>query len=636
MPPSLFTRLNFETPDSYRRRVRIFTTLVAVVLLAFFLRLWYLQAIQGEQFRKLSESNRISYRLVRSPRGRVFDRNGKMLADSRPSFNIYLIKEDLKDRERTLRHLAGLAGIPYDELLEKVLLASPVRPFLIKADVDRKTVANLEENRPDLPGVYLQIAPLRHYRFDSHAGHILGYLGEVSESQLKRLKKKNYRQGDFIGKYGIENSQESFLRGTSGFKQIEVDAYGRELTVVRPFKERAGYNVALTLDYVLQAKAEALFEKYEGSIVALDPETGAILAMVSNPPINPNMFAAGIRPEVWREMKNDPLKPLENRATRGQYPPGSIFKIVMAFATLNEKIMGPHETVNCRGIFPFGKRVFRDWKAGGHGPVDLVQSLAQSCDVYYYTVGNKLGIERIAEYSHMFGFGQSTRFDGTLEKGGLVASDAWKRKRFKEKWYPGETISVSIGQGFNLVTPIQAANLIATVANKGTLWQPYIIARVFSDDGKTIAAYAPRAIRQIPIPKEIFELVRKGLWEVVNGVRGTAKKAAIAGIGVAGKTGTAQTVRLDITGRKRKPETLPRKFRDHGWFVAFAPFDKPRIAIAILGENAGRPGSFFAPIARELIKTYLRLDGEKKKPQLQAQKPSGAATAARSREERRP
>lgn len=631
MSSSLFNRLNFETPESCRSRVRIFTTLVTVILLALFMRLWYLQAIQGERLRQLSESNRIAYRLVRSPRGRIFDRNGQMLADSRPSFNIYLIKEDLKDREKTLRQLAGITDTPYAELAEKVRRASPVRPFLVKADVNRKTVAYLEENRPDLPGVFLQIAPLRHYRFNHHAGHLLGYLGEINDRQLKKLKKKNYRQGDFIGKYGIERSQESFLRGASGFKQIEVDAYGRELEIVRPFKERAGYNVTLTLDYTLQAKAEVLFEKYEGSIVALDPATGEILAMVSNPPINPNMFAAGIRPEVWRQMTSNPLKPLENRATRGQYPPGSIFKIVMAFATLNEKIMRPDETIYCRGVFPFGRRVFRDWKAGGHGAMNFVQSLAQSCDIYYYTVGNKLGIERIAKYARMFGLGQPTGFGGSREKGGLVPSDAWKRKRFKEKWYLGETISVSIGQGFNLMTPIQAANLMATVANKGTLWQPYIVKRVFSEDGKTIAEYAPTLLRRIPIPEEIFDWVRKGLWEVVNGVRGTAKKAAIPGIGVAGKTGTAQTVRLDVTGRKRKPESLPRKFRDHGWFVAFAPFEKPRIAIAILGEHLGRSGSSFAPIARELIKTYLRLGDKKTKPRLQAQKPAGAAVAARPR-----
>ncbi len=612
MSSSLFRRPGSEIPDAYRSRVRLLATLFSILLIGLFGRLWYLQILQGERFRSLSENNRIAYRLVRSPRGIIYDRKKRILADNRPSFNIFLLKEDAQDLKKTVRHLADITETPFPVLWKKVQTASPFRPFLVKADVDRRKVAYVMENRPDLPGIFLQVAPLRNYRHNKLAGHLLGYLSEIGDRELTKLRKQNYRQGDLIGRYGVERSQEKYLRGKNGFKQVEVDAYGRELRIVRPFNEKAGYNIELTIDSELQAKAEKLFTDFEGSIVALDPRSGGILAMVSNPPFDPNLFAAGIRPESWRALSQNPLHPLENRAIRGQYPPGSLFKIVMAFAALEEKIIRPEETIYCNGHFPFGNRVFRDWKPGGHGPINLVQSLAQSCDVYYYTMGSHLKLERIAKYARMFGLGKPTQFS-FREKPGLVPSDAWKRRRFKEKWYPGETISVSIGQGFNLVTPLQAANLIATVANGGTLWKPYIVRRVWRADQKPIYEHQAEPLNRIPIGADTFAKVRHGLWEVVNGPRGTATKAAIPGVAVAGKTATAQVVHLKITGRKAKPEDLPRKFRDHGWFVAFAPFENPRIAIAVLGEHAGRPGSSFAPIARDLMAFYLEVPAKRRK-----------------------
>lgn len=595
---------NPETSDALKRRVLIFGACFGVVFFGLFIRLWNLQVIQGVKFRSLSENNRIAYRLVQSPRGMVFDSKGKLLADNRASFNIYLIRENVKNLKRTIRLLAEITGQPFEELYKRTRNANPFRPFLIQADISRKTMAFLEENKPDYPGVFVQVTPLRQYPSKDRASHLLGYMGEVSNRQLQNLKKQNYRQGDLLGQYGVERTQEKFLRGQSGFKQVEVDAYGRELRVIRPFVEKPGNNIYLTIDMKLQEKAEELFEAHEGSIVILDPSDGAILAMVSKPSFNPNIFAGGIAAKNWKGLTEDPLKPLENRAIRGQYPPGSIFKIVMGFAILNEKIVRSDKKIHCHGSFPFGKRIFQDWKKGGHGPIDFVQSLAQSCDVYYYTNGQKLGIKKIARYARMFGLGSPTGF-GAAEKGGLVPSDAWKRRRFKERWYEGETISVSIGQGFNLITPMQAANLIATVANGGHLWKPYIVKKVMSSGGRTFFEASPRLIHKIPIPREIFQKVREGLKEVVHGEKGTAKKARLPGIFMAGKTGTAQTVGLKHTGRKRKPEELPRKFRDHGWFVAFAPYENPSIAIAILGENAGRPGSFFAPYAKELISFYL-------------------------------
>lgn len=601
---------NPEPSDALNRRVVIFGICFGIILLGLFIRLWNLQVIQGAKFRALSEDNRIAYRLVQSPRGMVLDSQGELLADNRASFNIYLIRENVKNLKQTIRLLAEITEQPFGELHERTRNANPFRPFLIKADISRKTMAFLEEHKPDYPGVFVQVTPLRQYPSKEQASHVLGYMGEVSNRQLQRLKNQDYRQGDLLGQYGVEQTQEKFLRGQNGFKQVEVDAYGRELRVVRPFVEKPGNNVFLTIDMELQKRAEKLFEAHEGSIVILDPSDGAILAMVSKPSFNPNFFARGIDAKDWKSLMQDPLKPLENRAIRGQYPPGSIFKIVMGFAILNEKIVRADEKIRCHGSFPFGKRIFQDWKKEGHGPIDFVQSLAQSCDVYYYTNGQKLGIKKIAHYARLFGLGSPTGF-GAAEKGGLVPSDAWKRRRFKERWYEGETISVSIGQGFNLITPMQAANLIATVANGGYLWKPYLVEKVLNPAGRTLFESKPRLIRKIPIPRKIFRKIREGLKEAVHGKRGTAKKARVPDIFVAGKTGTAQTVDLKYTGRKRKPEELPRKFRDHGWFVAFAPYENPTIAIAILGENTGRPGSFFAPYAKELISFYLEKNGQR-------------------------
>ncbi len=600
---------NPATSDAIKHRIMIFGVCFGLILFGLFVRLWNLQVIQGARFRALSEDNRIAYRIVQSPRGMVFDSNGELLADNRASFNIFLIRENVKELKQTVRQLAEITEQPFEELYKSTRRANPFRPFLIKADINRKTMAFLEENKPDFPGVFIQVSPLRQYPSREQASHLLGYMGEVTNRQLQRLKKQNYRQGELLGQYGVERTQENYLRGQSGIKQVEVDAYGRELRVVRPFVEKPGNNVYLTIDMDLQKKAEELFQAHEGSIVVLDPSDGAILTMVSKPSFNPNIFAGGIDAKDWKSLMKNPLKPLENRAIRGQYPPGSIFKIVMGFAILNEKIARANEKIRCHGSFPFGKKIFRDWKKGGHGPIDFIQSMAQSCDVYYYINGHKLGIGKIAKYSRMFGMGSPTGF-GAAEKGGLVPSDAWKRRRFNEKWYDGETISVSIGQGFNLITPMQAANLIATVANGGSLWKPYIVRKVLSPGGKTLFESKPSLIRRIPISQGIFQKVREGLKEVVHGKRGTAKKARVENIIVAGKTGTAQTVGLKYTGRKRKPEELPRKFRDHGWFVAFAPSDNPVIAIAILGENAGRPGSYFAPYAKELISFYLEKNNE--------------------------
>jgi len=615
--PSSLLRKNSEVPAHLLRRTRNFSILSALILLSIFFRLWNLQVIHGERFRVLSENNRIAYRVVRSPRGVIYDSDGQVLADNRPSFNVFLIKEDVKRLNHSIRILSRTTNQSPETLKKKVRRASPFRPFLIKSDVNRRTVAFLEEHRPELPGVFIQVTPLRRYPKGDHAGHLLGTLGEVGPRDLnslekpfrgKRLRKKTgliYRQGDLIGKRGLEFSHETLLKGESGFKQVEVDAYGRELRVVHPFNEKPGLNIQLTLNYDLQEKAETLFEKFEGSIVAIDPNDGAILAMVSKPSLDPNKFAGGIQLKDWRTLRKNHLKPLQNRGIRSQYMPGSIFKIVMAFATLSKGVQLPGDKIFCNGKFPFGGRVFNDWKKGGHGHMNLVQALAQSCDVYFYNVGNSLGIKRIAMVARMFGLGSPTGFT-SREKGGLVPSDAWKQKRFKERWYKGETISVSIGQGFNLITPLQAANLIATTANGGTLWKPYIVRHAFDRGGRVVFEHKPTAIRQIPIKPEIFEKVQKGLWEVVNGPRGTAKKAAIPGVGVAGKTGTVQTASLSLTGRKKNPESLPRKFRDHGWFIAYAPFKNPKIAVAILGEHAGRPGSSFAPIARKLISFYLK------------------------------
>ncbi len=597
-----------EAPSDLRSRIVVSGIFATLVLGAIAVRLWVLQVGQGEDWLSLSESNRIRIGRIPPTRGVIYDRSGDPLVDNRSSFDVVVTPEDAKDLEATIRQVSEFLGAE-PPTMTQVLAAARQRPAyeatVIYRDVDfDKVVVPLETHRLEWPGVSLEIGPLRTYPYGPVASHLLGYVGEVSGAEL--AKQHDYRMGDLIGKFGAERAFESVLRGTPGGQQIEVDALGRKLRVLSRTSETQGSSLVLTLDRRLQQFAEQLLEGQEGSIVVLDPNDGGVLAMASNPAFDPNLFARGISRQDWRRLVTDKAKPLNNRAVQGQYPPGSTFKIVTAAAALETGVINPFTRIFCPGHYPFAGRNFRCWKKGGHGAVDLHEAIVQSCDVYFYQVAQRLGVDTIAEYARRLGLGAPTGIPVEHEKAGLIPSTEWKRRARGEPWFAGETLSVGIGQGYVLATPLQMANLIATVANGGTIYRPHYVRRVEPPSGAPGQDIAPEVLGQAALRKTTLHQLRDALRDVVGSPTGTGKKARLPGIEVGGKTGTSQTVGM---GRDRvKSHQLRKEQRDHAWFVAFAPVEQPEIAIAVLVEHAsGGGGAVAAPIAHDVADFYFAL-----------------------------
>ena len=599
-------RYNPEFTENIKRRIIPLTIVIIISFLILLLRIWYLQIVKGESMRNLSENNRTRIISLSGYRGKILDRNKKTIVSIGPSFNLYIIPKDIKDMEKVFSLLNTRLGLDKDELEKKIKSSSPYKNILIKGDISREDVAFIMEHRVDLPGVLLKVEPMRNYEYKDLASHIVGYLGEINKKQLKNMGDSGHDLGDFIGQYSLEKRYEDVLRGKKGGRAIEVDASGRKLEVLREVKPKAGHNLILTIDLGIQMIAEKLMEGKVGSIVVIDPNNGEILAITSKPSFDPNLFARGISENDWSALINDPQHPLQNRAIQGQYPPGSIYKIVTATAALEEGIINRDTIVECPGFYRLGRGIYRCWKRGGHGSMNVYQALVQSCDVFFYQMGYRLGIDVLARYAIGYGLGRPTGIDIDNEKGGLIPSIEWKAEARGKAWLPGETISASIGQGYNLVTPIQMANTIAAVAAGGTLWRPHILKRIEGINGKLIKKVEPHMIKKIPISYETLSLIRMALLDVVVDKKGTGKKAYIERIDVAGKTGTAQVISLKKRTDEEKKE-VPFQFRHHGWFICFAPFDKPQIALAVLVEHGGQGGSSAAPIAKGIIEEYFRL-----------------------------
>lgn len=600
--------LRKETPPEFRPRARALAVLSAAIFLVLVGRLFFLEMVQGERFTDLSENNRIRLKKVPGTRGMVFDRRGQLLVDSRPSFDLLFVPEDAEEPEAVLRRIAELLGDSKGDflgLLEANQGRPPFEEIVLGRDIDWRSVVAVEAHQLELPGVTLRIRSRRSYVGSGMAAHLLGYIGEIGRKQLVTFKDRGYGMGDEIGQFGLERAWEEYLRGQSGGQQVEVDAVGRRVRILHAVEDVPGQSVRLTLDRDLQETAYQALAGKEGAIVALDVHSSAILALASTPAFDPNIFARGITSEEWRGLVGDRLYPLNNRAIQGQYPPGSIFKIVLAIAALEEGAIQPDTRLNCPGSFPLGNRVFRDWKKEGHGQVELHRGLVQSCDVYFYQVGMRLGVDRIAHYARALGLGAPTGIALDHEKPGLIPDSEWKEKRFGQPWFPGETPSISIGQGYVTVTPLQMANLVAAVANGGTLYRPWFVRRVESLDGKLIREYGPEKIRDVPVKKATLELVRKALRDVVNSGWGTGGQAQSKLVEIAGKTGTAQVA--EMRGKVVKSEQLAYLVRDHAWFVAYAPAQEPEIAVVVLVEHGGHGGSAAAPLAKRVIEKYLSL-----------------------------
>jgi penicillin-binding protein 2 len=575
--------------------------LMLLVLLG--LRLWQLQIRDGVYYQDLARDNRTRSIVLEPPRGLLYDRNGELLANNIPSFQLYLSLEDVQDRDDLLSKLPEYVHVNVQAISEKLSTKQRRGRIKLKSGLTLKEAALIESHRIDLPGVAIQPEYQRNYPLGDYAAHVIGYVGEISESQLKDQEFLDVQAGRIIGQYGLERTFDKHLLGETGRKVIEVDAFGypkRSLSIQPPL---AGDDLYLTLDIRLQRLAEDLLGEEAGAIVALDPWNGDVLALASQPGFNPNDLSGGISSQAWQQLLQDSRHPLTNRAIQGQYPPGSTFKIVMAAALLETQTMKATDSITCHGTFPFGKRVFRDWKRRGHGSVDLTKAIAESCDVYFYKVGNQLGIDPISRYSRQFGLGSKTGIALSSERSGLVPSREWKQKNRGEPWYPGETISVAIGQGFLSVTPIQMAKVVSIVATDGQVVQPRLLKAVRLRRTGNLKEESPPSTQQASISPETFLQIKKGLAAVVT--KGTAKQAQSDIVSIAGKTGTAQVIALKDDDDKTE---VRKKHRDHAWFVAFAPVEKPKIAVAVIVEHMGHGGSAAAPLAKTLIEAYMNFE----------------------------
>jgi penicillin-binding protein 2 len=600
-------RLGSQGIEDLQRRYKLLLVVGLIGFLALGFRMWYLQIIKGEEFSRLSKHNRIRIREIPASRGMISDRRKQILIDNRPSFEVLLVPEDIVDMDKTTGFLHRILKATPEEVgkrLEANKHRPPFKPIRIQSDISRLHLALLKTHQLDLPGLIVDVRPRRAYNYGNMASHLVGYLGEIDGHELKQDRFKGYQMGDIIGKYGVEQQWEPFLKGMDGGRQVEVDALGREIKVLQRVNPHPGNNLFLTIDLDLQMTAESLFQGKEGAIVAMNPQNGEILAMVSHPSYDPSLFAGGINHDDWETLIQNPFHPLQNRAIQGQYAPGSVFKVITAIAGLEEGVISPQEILFCGGSYRLGNRTYRCWRKGGHGKVNLHRALVESCDVFFYQVGQRLGIDTLAKYAKAFGLGKPTGISLNDEKPGLIPSSVWKKKVYNEVWYKGETLSCAIGQGFVLVTPLQLLNAISAIATEGILYLPHLVKRIERANGKVLKSYKPISIGKVPVSPENLMFIREALLGVVNEDRGTGRVARIKGVNVSGKTGTAQVISLreDV-----KEEDTPYEHRDHAWFVAYAPMENPIISVVVLVEHGGHGASASAPIARKVIQKYLNI-----------------------------
>ena len=601
--------LNTQKMEDFQGRYKYLVIFVGLAFLLIFIRLWSLQVIKGSDLRHLSENNCIRLRENPADRGMLLDRHGNILAHNRPSFEVSLVPEDLRANPGVLTEVGELLNMTQGEIEEKIKAQkrrTPFNPVKIKSDIDWNKLALLETNRVHLPGLIVDVRPRRAYDYGDLASHLIGYLGEVDENELRQSREFPYRMGAQIGKYGVEYRWENDLRGSDGGQQIEVDALGREirpLGVVEPFP---GNNLFLTIDLELQKVAEEAYQDKTGALIAMDPKTGQILAMVSKPSFKPDIFARNILPEEWKSLVENPYHPLQNKGIQGQYPPGSVFKIITAIAGLESKTITPNTPFNCAGAFSYGDRDFRCWKEGGHGSLSLHRAIVESCDIYFYQLGLKLGPDLIARYASEFGLGKVTGIS-LPEKPGIVPSSSWKKKRRGAPWYSGETLSFSVGQGYLTATPLQLLVLISAVANGGKILLPQVAERVEDIYKNRLTEYPPVELESVDVSEKTLQIIQGALKGAVNDPHGTGSACWLKEVKVAGKTGTAQVIAMPEDFKRGQINRIPLKFRDHAWFVAYAPFEDPKISVVVLVEHGGFGASAAAPIAKKVIEKYLNL-----------------------------
>ena len=603
-----------KTQDEYRRQFFFISLVVVGSFCILAMRLWYLQILNGEKWLRFSESNRIEAKRIPAIRGRILDRNGKVIADSKPSFDLKVVPGQLQPSvEEAIHNVQKLLHWPDKEtqiIINKIKVQNKHDYYTIKRDITRDEIALVSANQYRLTGVKIVVIPSRKYIYGSLGSHLLGYLGEIGKKDLEKMKEQDseeYGLGEFWGLSGIEKLYEPYLKGQDGIEPIIEDVWGREVRVdsvggllpsfqARPDKE--GLDVVLSVDLDLQLIAEKMLEDKRGSVIAMDPRSGEILAMTSSPTYEPEKFVRGVASSYWRKVIFDPEKPLYNRSIQGVYPPASTFKSIMVAAILQEHIADPNERVYCPGHYRIGREVKQCWKHEGHGYMNLKEALQHSCDVYFYEMSRRMGIERIAKYAKEFGLGSKTGFPlSPGEERGLVPNEEWKKRVYKQPWVQGETLSVAIGQGALSATPIQMAVAYAAIANGGTLVHPVAALRTQTYEGKTVDTFSTSENRKVDVPKEILDKVMEAMSAVVNEPGGTAYGTVRSKeVRIAGKTGTAQ-----VSGRKSG-----RKTKDHAWFIGYAPDDDPEILVAAVVEEGLHGSSAAGPIAKNIIEMYMK------------------------------
>jgi len=596
-----------DTPADIQNRLPLLAGFIVLFAVVLFFRLWYLQVVKGASYQELAENNRIRPIKLRPPRGIIYDRNGKPMVENVLTFDVSLVPEDATSLEGTITKLSSIVRMKPEAIKQALDDAEDVRgkyePVKIVEEAPWDEVALVEARQEDLPGVIIEPEHRRHYPYGGMASHQFGYIGKVTQTQ------KKYEQADtgmLVGQGGLEKTYDKLLRGTAGRRMIQVNASGKKVKDLGIDEPKPGTDIFLTIDLDVQRAAEDALGTRAGAVVAMDPNSGEILALVSHPTYDPNLFPRGISPRDWVKLSNDPSHPLYNRAVQSVYPPGSTFKIVVSLAGLDSGKIDPKDTVTCTGSLRTGRKVFRCWKKGGHGVVNFHKALVESCDVYFYTMGDRMGFDHVAEYARKLGLGSKTDIVLADEKPGLIPTAAWKRERVREPWYPADNFMNSIGQGFVLVSPIQAAQMIGAVANGGVFYRPQLLRKTRNRETGTEKVYDSVEKRRTVFDAAALAEVRSALLGVTSESGGTAHGAATPLATVAGKTGTAQVIAQKTPGGK-----LTESTQDHAWFIGYAPADAPKIAVAVVVEHGGHGGAAAAPVAKKVIEEYLRDAGTK-------------------------
>lgn len=571
------------------KKIQLGSYIITGILLILCFRLWQLQILDGDKYKRLSEDNRLRILKTPAPRGIIYDRNGTPLVKNIPFFSVSITTDNFRGID--MDSLSALLGLTKKEIEEKLNKKdnSPFVPVKLKQGLSFGEIARIEARRSDFPGLFVETEVGREYLFGKVGAHIIGYLGKITTSQLNNPDLRHFPPGALIGQWGVEALFDNQLRGMSGERIIEVDALGRELRMIQERPSVKGTDINLSIDINIQKAVEDAFGEKAGALAALKPDSGEILALESLPSFDPNIFSMGIAYNDWKSLMEDKKKPMLNRAIQSQYPPGSTFKIITAIAAIEEGIIHPDTKVNCTGGINYGRWTFGCWKKGGHGMVDFHKAIVESCDVYFYEVGKRLGIDKIYKYATAFGLGRETGIElmPVKERRGLIPSTEWKKEKKRLPWYLGDTFISAIGQGYVTATPIQMAVMMSAVANGGNIYKP------------TIIKGEHRPVRTIKLKPETIEMIKEALSGVVNESNGTAQGARSSLTLVGGKTGTAQVV-----GKKKG--AVAERFMDHAWFVAFASVDNPEIALSVFVEHGGGGGAVAAPIAKRAIEAYFK------------------------------